>query len=125
MGRCLAVRLFRLGVQGEAERPERRLCSTATLCHRLENPPLLVVSDMDPIIIHTNFTNTVQQIHTIALEELERSETLALLRRLFTDPESFRPVLPVRPSPPRLPMPLSALPSVSATRGTTATASPT
>src|SRR5512139_2090968 len=33
----------------------------------LENPPLLVVSDMDTIIIHTNFTNTVQQIHTIAL----------------------------------------------------------
>jgi len=57
----------------------------------LENPPLLVVSDMDTIIIHTNFTNTVQQIHTIALEEIERPETLNLLRRLFTDPESFRP----------------------------------
>jgi len=57
----------------------------------LENPPLLVVSDMDTIIIHTNFTNTVQQIHTIALEEIERPEALDLLRRLFADPESFRP----------------------------------
>jgi type II restriction/modification system DNA methylase subunit YeeA len=57
----------------------------------LENPPLLVVSDMDTIIIHTNFTNTVQQIHTIALEDIERPEAINHLRRLFTDPESFRP----------------------------------
>ena len=27
----------------------------------LENPPLLVVSDMERIVIHTNFTNTAKQ----------------------------------------------------------------
>ncbi len=28
----------------------------------LENPPLLIVSDMDRIRIHTNWTNTVQKV---------------------------------------------------------------
>ena len=36
----------------------------------LENPPLLIVSDMDVIRIHTNWTNTVQQTHTIPLVDL-------------------------------------------------------
>jgi len=31
----------------------------------LENPPLLIVSDMDRIVIRTNWTNTVQETHTI------------------------------------------------------------
>lgn len=57
----------------------------------LENPPLLVVSDLATIIIHTNFTNTVQDIQTIAIEDLERPEVLQKLRWLFSDPERFRP----------------------------------
>jgi len=57
----------------------------------LENPPLLVVSDMATIIIHTNFTNTVQEIHTIAIEDLERPEVLQKLRWLFFEPERFKP----------------------------------
>ena len=36
----------------------------------LESPPLLIVSDMGRIRIHTNWTNTVQQVHEIALEDL-------------------------------------------------------
>jgi hypothetical protein len=31
----------------------------------LENPPLLVVSDMDQIVIHTNFTNTAKRVKTL------------------------------------------------------------
>lgn len=57
----------------------------------LENPPLLVVSDMATIVIHTNFTNTVQEIHTIAIEDLERPEVLQKLRWLFFEPERFKP----------------------------------
>lgn len=57
----------------------------------LENPPLLVVSDMETIIIHTNWTNTVQDIHTIAIEELEKPEVRQKLVWLFTEPERFRP----------------------------------
>jgi hypothetical protein len=34
----------------------------------LENPPLLIVSDMDRTRIHTNWTNTVQEVHEVATE---------------------------------------------------------
>jgi hypothetical protein len=37
----------------------------------LENPPLLIVSDMERIELHTNWTNTVQEVHTLSLPELE------------------------------------------------------
>ena len=57
----------------------------------LENPPLLVVSDMETISIHTNFTNTVEEIHTLALEDLERPQGLEKLRWLLTEPERLRP----------------------------------
>lgn len=57
----------------------------------LENPPLLVVSDMETIIIHTNWTNTVQEIHTIAIEDLEQPEALQQLKWLFSEPERFKP----------------------------------
>lgn len=57
----------------------------------LENPPLLVVSDMDTIIIRTNFTNTVMEAHTIALDEIGTPENLVKLRWLFTQPDKFRP----------------------------------
>ncbi len=57
----------------------------------LENPPLLVVSDMERIEIHTNFTNTVQEIHVIPLAELDNEIGLGLLKSLFHDPESLRP----------------------------------
>jgi type II restriction/modification system DNA methylase subunit YeeA len=57
----------------------------------LENPPLLVVSDMEVIRIHTNFTNTVQEVHLITLDDIAKPETLKMLGWLFTDPERFRP----------------------------------
>ena len=57
----------------------------------LENPPLLVVSDMETIIIHTNFTNTVQEVRTFTLDDLEKPEVRQWLKWLFTTPERFRP----------------------------------
>lgn len=57
----------------------------------LENPPLLVVSDMDRFEVHTNFTGTVKKVHSFAGAELPREENLAVLRALFTDPNSLRP----------------------------------
>ena len=57
----------------------------------LENPPLLVVSDMETIVIHTNFTNTVQEIHTIALEDIGTPENQQKLHWLFSEPDRFRP----------------------------------
>ncbi|WP_397580998.1 class I SAM-dependent DNA methyltransferase [Sphingorhabdus sp.] len=57
----------------------------------LENPPLLIVSDMDRIRIHTNWTNTVQEVHDFTLEDLIDGDTREKLKRAFTDPEHFKP----------------------------------
>ncbi len=57
----------------------------------LGNPPLLVVSDLNIIRIHTNFTNTVKQTIEVNLASLPDEGNLAMLKRLWTDPESFRP----------------------------------
>ncbi len=57
----------------------------------LENPPLLIVSDMDRIRIHTNWTNTVQEVHEFSLEDLLDGQVRERLKRAFTDPEDFKP----------------------------------
>lgn len=57
----------------------------------LENPPLLIVSDMDRIRIHTNWTNTVQEVHEFTLEDLLDGQVREKLKRAFTDPEEFKP----------------------------------
>ena len=57
----------------------------------LENPPLLIVSDMDRIRIHTNWTNTVQKVHDIALTDLTDAATRDRLRACFTNPEHLKP----------------------------------
>ncbi len=57
----------------------------------LENPPLLIVSDMDRIRIHTNWTNTVQEVHEFATEDLLDGSVRDRLKAAFTDPDEFRP----------------------------------
>ncbi len=59
----------------------------------LQNPPLLVVCDLDRFEIHTNFTGTPKQVHSFDLLRLARPENLEVLRKLFTEPESLRPGL--------------------------------
>ena len=56
----------------------------------LLNPPLLVVSDLDNIVVHTNFTNTAKRTVTITLDDLLTIDGLRNLRAIFTDPENFR-----------------------------------
>ena len=60
----------------------------------LENPPLLVVSDMDRIVVHTNFTNTPAIVHTLLLEELGEPKNLAILRAVFHAPQKLKPGVP-------------------------------
>ncbi len=62
----------------------------------LENPPALVVSDMDRIEVHTNFTNTRPTVHALTLEDLaaggdKTAEALRILRAVMSEPESLRP----------------------------------
>ncbi len=62
----------------------------------LENPPALVVSDMDRIQVHTNFTNTRPRVYEITLEDLAEggdrtAEALRVLRAVMIEPEDLRP----------------------------------
>ncbi len=57
----------------------------------LENPPLLIVSDLNRIEIHTNFTGTVKKVYPIDLATFAEPESLHTLRAIFDDPESLKP----------------------------------
>ena len=62
----------------------------------LANPPALVVSDMDRIEVHTNFTNTRPIIHSLTLEDLaaggdKTAEALRILRAVMSEPGTLRP----------------------------------
>jgi type II restriction/modification system DNA methylase subunit YeeA len=57
----------------------------------LENPPLLIVSDMREIRVHTNFTNAIAQQHVIAPADLISVEARELLRNCFLHPERLLP----------------------------------
>ncbi|HQU79077.1 MAG TPA: N-6 DNA methylase [Azonexus sp.] len=57
----------------------------------LDNPPLLVVSNRDITQIHTHFTGTPSETHTIRLDDIGTAENQQKLRWLFSDPEKFRP----------------------------------
>ncbi|MBK8639913.1 MAG: class I SAM-dependent DNA methyltransferase [Chromatiaceae bacterium] len=57
----------------------------------LEYPPLLIVSDLDRIVIHTAFTGTVPDVHILLLEDLRDASKRRLLKWAFSDPERLRP----------------------------------
>jgi type II restriction/modification system DNA methylase subunit YeeA len=57
----------------------------------LENPPLLVVCDMETIEIHTNWTNTVHQIHRLGYEDLREVHHRATLKAVFSNPDKLKP----------------------------------
>ena len=65
----------------------------------LENPPLLIVSDFDTIVVRTNFNGTVSQTYTVTLDDIASGDPLAgtnftaaqVLRACFEDPNELRP----------------------------------
>lgn len=57
----------------------------------LENPPILVACDMDQFRIHTNWTNTVQEVYEITLDDLYEPEQRQRLKWVFSDPEQLKP----------------------------------
>lgn len=58
---------------------------------QLDNPPLLVVSDRERIIIHTAFTGYPDQVREIRIEDLADPNMRQLLRWVFIEPEKLRP----------------------------------
>jgi hypothetical protein len=61
----------------------------------LENPPLLIVSDLNRIEIHTNFTGTVKNVHAMDLHTFAEPANLAILRQAFYEPDRLRPGITV------------------------------
>jgi hypothetical protein len=57
----------------------------------LSSPPLLVACDRITIRLHTQFNGHPSELYEVALEEITQPEKQALLRRIWLDPESFRP----------------------------------
>ena len=65
----------------------------------LENPPLLVVCDLERFEVHTNFTGTAKQVYRFSLDDLLKNQATAdcklppidVLRAVFTDPARLRP----------------------------------
>jgi hypothetical protein len=65
----------------------------------LENPPLLVVSDLDRFEVHTNYTNTLKQVFAFDLADLVTNQPtttcklppLEVLSAVFTDPGRLKP----------------------------------
>ena len=57
----------------------------------LENPPLLIVSDMLRFRIRTNWTNSVSKTYEFGLDDLADGSTRDRLKWAFSDPERLRP----------------------------------
>ena len=57
----------------------------------LENPPLLIVSDMERFRIRTNWTNSVSVMHEFTLDDLADGATRDRLKWAMSDPERLRP----------------------------------
>jgi len=66
----------------------------------LENPPLLVVCDLDRFEVHTNFTSSAKFVYRFALNDLDDTTPRAdlrgltpldVLRRIFTNPDALKP----------------------------------
>jgi hypothetical protein len=59
----------------------------------LENPPLLVVCDLNRFQVHTNFTGTKKEVHEFTLSDLaaEPGRWLPILRAVMESPEDLRP----------------------------------
>ena len=59
----------------------------------LENPPLLITSDMERIIVRTNWTNAVSERRELGLEDPRDSAVRGLLKACWTDPDRWRPAV--------------------------------
>ncbi|HVF48554.1 MAG TPA: DNA methyltransferase [Pyrinomonadaceae bacterium] len=57
----------------------------------LENPPLLVVSDMERIVVHTNFNATANKTYEITLDNFDTPRHLEIMRAVFFEPDRLRP----------------------------------
>ncbi|MGE0734220.1 MAG: class I SAM-dependent DNA methyltransferase [Alphaproteobacteria bacterium] len=62
-----------------------------TYADALDNPPLLIVSDMREIQVHTNFNDTVKRVYAYKLADLNDFQVRQKLAWAFTDPDKLKP----------------------------------
>ena len=60
-------------------------------CGALENPPLLITSDMDRIVVRTNFQGKVSERFEFAVEDIRDPTVRTKLRACWTDPNRWMP----------------------------------
>jgi type II restriction/modification system DNA methylase subunit YeeA len=61
----------------------------------LQNPPVLVVSDINNIIIRTNYTYLPTRTITLTLDDMLKPESLKVLRAVFFNPEELKPAVTI------------------------------
>ena len=59
----------------------------------LNNPPLLVVCDINRIRVHTNWTNTASVVYDFSLEDLRDAAVRQKLKWVMSDPDKLKPTL--------------------------------
>jgi len=57
----------------------------------LQMPPYLVVCDMERIVVHTNWNNTISETHEWALDDLLDAGKRDLLKQVFTGSDKLKP----------------------------------
>ena len=57
----------------------------------LRNPPLLIVSDINNIIIRTNYTDLPTRLYSFTLDDLLDPKCLDVLKAAFTQPDRLKP----------------------------------
>ncbi|KRA64725.1 DNA methyltransferase [Caulobacter sp. Root655] len=77
--------------KGKHKNLDAALRQLTTYAQALENPPYLVVCDMERIIVHTSWTNTISRKIVFTLDDLHEPEKLAVLRLVFEGSDSLKP----------------------------------
>ncbi len=77
--------------KGKHANLEEALVQLRNYISALENPPLLIVSDMQRFRIHTNWTNSVSETYEFEIEDLVTLATREKLKWAFSDPDQLKP----------------------------------
>lgn len=85
------MRYFAMEYKGKHGNLDKAYVQLLRYRDSLENPPLLIVSDIDTIIIRTNYTNYKTQVYTLTLDDLLTSHGMQILHDVFYEPEKLRP----------------------------------
>ncbi len=79
--------------KGKGANLESALAQLQQYALALENPPLLVVCDLERFLIVTNWTNTVSRRISLRIEDLADPAKREILKQVLADPDRLKPGL--------------------------------